>query len=106
MVRRRLVGLGAAGAAGGLGALLAACQSGAATGTEGAPPAAAPPVALLYWSQRAPGDRLGNGVKAGLDDYVARNPGRVTIEAGENGAALAMEKIKAALAAAVAPDLY
>ena len=106
MVRRRLLGTGAAGAAGGLGALLAACQPGAATGTGGAPPPVAAPVALLYWSQRAPGDRLGNGVKAGLDDDVARNPGRVTIEAGENGAVLAMEKLKAALAAAVAPDLY
>ena len=106
MARRRLLGTGAAGAAGGLGALLAACRSGAATGAGEAPPPVAAPVALLYWAQRAPGDRLGNGVKAGLDDYGARNPGRVTIEVGENGAALAMEKLKAALAAAVAPDLY
>jgi ABC-type glycerol-3-phosphate transport system substrate-binding protein len=55
---------------------------------------------------RAPNDRLGNGVKAGLDDFVARNPGRVTIEVGESGAALAMEKIKTALAGGTPPDLY
>jgi hypothetical protein len=38
---------------------------------------------------RTPGTG-GVGVGAGLDDSVARNPGRVTIEVGESGAALAM----------------
>ena len=61
---------------------------------------------LLYWSQRAPGDRLGNGVKAALDDYVARNPGRVTLEVGEGGSALGMERIKTAIAGGTQPDLY
>jgi ABC-type glycerol-3-phosphate transport system substrate-binding protein len=84
-------------------ALLGACGL---TPAEQAAPASTGPVPLLYWSQRAPNDRLGNGVLAALDDYQAKNPGRVTLEVGEGGAALSMERIKAAMAAGTAPDLY
>jgi len=63
-------------------------------------------VALEYWSQRAPTDRLGNGVTAALDDYVAKNPDKIKLTVGEGGAALSMEKIKAALAGGTQPSLY
>ncbi|MBI3971417.1 MAG: extracellular solute-binding protein [Chloroflexi bacterium] len=71
-----------------------------------AAPAAGAPVALLYWSQRGPQDRLGLGPKAALDDYQAKNPGKVTLEIGEGGAALSMEKIKTAIAGGTPPNLY
>jgi len=99
--RRRWLALGATAG----GALAAACgAAGAGSDSPAAP--AAPAVNLLYWSQRAPGDRLGNGVKAALDDYAARNPGRVTLEVGEGGSALGMERIKTAIAGGTQPDLY
>ncbi len=70
------------------------------------PARAAPPVKLLYWTQRQPADRLGNGVRAALDDYVEKNPGKVIIETGEGGQPLALDKIKTAIAAGTPPDLY
>ncbi len=101
--RRRMMQVGGALGAAGLGA---ACGvAGQSNDAAPAAPAQAP-VALLYWSQRAPGDRLGNGVKAALDDYVARHPGRITLEVGEGGAALGMERIKTAIAGGTQPDLY
>src|SRR3954470_19027113 len=84
--RRRWLALGAAAAG---GAVAAACGT-APSGSDAPAAPSGPAVNLLYWSQRAPGDRLGNGVKAALDDYVARNPGRVTLEVGEGGSALGM----------------
>lgn len=91
--------------------LLAACGVTGAPSTPGAsggsaPTASAAPVKLLYWTQRAPEDRLGNGVKAALEDYIARHPGRITLETGEGGQALALDKIKTAIAAGTQPDLY
>jgi ABC-type glycerol-3-phosphate transport system substrate-binding protein len=101
--RRRMMQVGGALGAAGLGA---ACGvAGQSNDAAPAAPAQAP-VALLYWSQRAPGDRLGNGVKAALDDFVARHPGRITLEVGESGAALGMERIKTAIAGGTQPDLY
>jgi multiple sugar transport system substrate-binding protein len=41
-----------------------------------------------------------------LDDYQARNPGRVAVEIGESGGAVPIAKIKAAVAASTAPDLW
>jgi ABC-type glycerol-3-phosphate transport system substrate-binding protein len=95
--------------AGGLagGALLAAaCGAAGSNGGNAAPAPAAPPVKLLYWTQRAPDDRLGNGVKAALDDYTARNPGKITLDVGEGGQALGLDKIKTAIAGGTQPDLY
>jgi ABC-type glycerol-3-phosphate transport system substrate-binding protein len=44
--------------------------------------------------------------KAVLDDFVARNPGRVTLDLGEEGAAADLTKVKTALAANTMPDLW
>jgi ABC-type glycerol-3-phosphate transport system substrate-binding protein len=103
LARRRLA-LGAVPALS--AALVAACSGPLAARSQTAAPAAGGPVPLLYWSQRAPQDRLGQGVKAALDDYLARNPGRVSLEIGEGGAALGMEKIKTAIAGGTPPNLY
>src|SRR5688572_22789739 len=50
-----------------------------------APPAAAGPVALLYWRAFAEAHLQARSIQAVLDDYQARNPGRVTVEIGESG---------------------
>src|SRR5262245_42471599 len=86
--------------------LAAACGVAGSTGSEGTGAPAAAPVRLLYRAQRAPDDRLGNGVKAALDDYVAKYPGKITIEVGEGGQPLGLDKIKTAIAANTPPDLY
>src|SRR5688500_19759651 len=86
--------------------LLAACGATASTGGSEAPKTTAAPVKLLYWTQRAPEDRLGNGVKAALDDYTAKHPGKITLEVGEGGQPLGLDKIKTAIAAGTQPDLY
>ena len=85
--------------------LLAACGATGSGGSE-APKTTAAPVKLLYWTQRAPEDRLGNGVKAALDDYTAKHPGKITLEVGEGGQPLGLDKIKTAIAAGTQPDLY
>jgi ABC-type glycerol-3-phosphate transport system substrate-binding protein len=84
----------------------AACGEARSGGGDAPAAPAAAPVKLLYWTQRAPEDRLGNGVKAVLDDYVAKHPGKVTLEVGEGGQPLGLDKIKTAIAANTQPDLY
>jgi ABC-type glycerol-3-phosphate transport system substrate-binding protein len=100
--RTLLSRLGGMALATGTGAWTAACGA----GSEATAPATREAVAIEYWSQRAPADRLGLGVRAALDEFVARNPNRVSLTVAEGGAALSMEKIKASLAAGTQPNLY
>src|SRR5688572_21312468 len=90
------------------GALVVGCTVLAACGaTGGEPPApAAGPVPLLYWRAFAEAHLQARSMQTVIDDYQARNPGRVTIEIGEGGGAVAMDKIKAAVAANTAPNLW
>jgi ABC-type glycerol-3-phosphate transport system substrate-binding protein len=92
--------------ASGAAPLAAACGVAGSSGSEAPAAPAAAPVKLLYWTRRAPEDRLGNGVKAALDDYIAKYPGKITIETGEGGQPLGLDKIKTAIAANTPPDLY
>jgi multiple sugar transport system substrate-binding protein len=100
LTKRRALALG------GSLVLAAACGRGGSQGSESPAAPAAAPVKLLYWTQRPPDDRLGNGVKAALDDYVASHPGKITLEVGEDAQAVGLEKIKTAIAGGTQPDLY
>jgi multiple sugar transport system substrate-binding protein len=73
---------------------------------EPAVPPATGPVALLYWRAFAEAHLQARSMQTVIDDYVARNPGRVTVEVGEGGGAVAMDKIKAAVAANTPPHLW
>ena len=107
VTKRRFMGhLATVALASGAALLAAACGVGGSSGSGGPAAPAAAPVKLLYWTQRAPEDRLGNGVKAALDDYIAKYPGKITIEVGEGGQPLGLDKIKTAIAANTPPDLY
>ena len=90
--------LGRARADRGAAPLAAACGAAGSKGSDAPGAPAAAPVTLLYWTQRAPEDRLGNGVKAALDDYGATFPGKINLEVGEGGQPLGLEKIKTAIA--------
>src|ERR687886_3115798 len=100
ITRRRVL----AGTMGALSAsVLAACGAPAA-GTGSAPASA--PVPVLHWFGYAPPHRFGLAQQAVLDDYQARNPGRVTLEIGESGSNVALAKIKTALAAGTPPTMW
>ena len=100
--RRSLLWTGALAA----GAALAACggQSGnvAGTGTQ----TAKAPVPVLHWFGYAPPHRFGLAQQAVLDDFQARNPGRVALEIGESGSNVALAKIKTAVAAGTQPTMW
>ena len=98
--RRRVLAFGAAAVAGSVGA--AACGA----GSEGTPAPASGPVPLLYWRAFADTHLQARSIQVVLDDYQARNPGRVTVEIGESGGAVPIAKIKAAAAANTPPDIW
>jgi ABC-type glycerol-3-phosphate transport system substrate-binding protein len=76
--------------------------------TQSAAPGAAtkPPVRLLTWYAFADTAINSLAVKVALDDFQAKNPGRVTVEIGEGSGAVALAKIKAAVAANTPPNLW
>jgi multiple sugar transport system substrate-binding protein len=95
-------GMRAAGL-GGVGAFAAAC------GTPSPAPSTAParaPVPVLHWFGYAPPHRFGLAQQAVLDDFQARNPGRVALEIGESSANVALAKIKTVLAAGTQPTMW
>src|SRR5947209_902587 len=96
--RRVLAGAGTLGAS-----LLAAC--GAPAAGPGSAPASAP-VPVLHWFGYAPPHRFGLAQQAVLDDFQARNPGRVALDIGESGSNVALAKIKTALAAGTQPTMW
>jgi multiple sugar transport system substrate-binding protein len=103
-MRRRLLARGVAGGAAAAGVwLTAAC--GAASDAPPVAPASGP-VPLLYWRAFAETHLQARSIQTVLDDYLARNPGRVAVEIGESGGAVPIAKIKAAVAANSAPDLW
>src|SRR5687767_15657171 len=70
--------------------LLAACG---APG-EATPKPQAAPIPLLHWFGYAPPHRFGLAQQAVLDDYTARNPGKIALEIGESAANIGLAKIK------------
>jgi ABC-type glycerol-3-phosphate transport system substrate-binding protein len=83
-------------------ALLAACGPQAESTTK----PAAVPIPLLHWFGYAPPHRFGLAQQAVLDDYQARNPGKVALEIGEAAANIALAKIKTVVAAGTAPAMW
>src|SRR5687767_4249823 len=86
-------------AAGPAAVLLAACG---APG-EATPKPQAAPVPLLHWFGYAPPHRFGLAQQAVLDDYTARNPGKISLEIGEAAANIGLAKIKTVVAAGTPP---
>ena len=82
---------------------LAAC--GQAADQTTAPPSGGP-VKVLHWFNYAAPHRFGLAQQVVLDDYQARNPGRVQLEIGESGATVALAKIKTAIAAGTPPTSW
>ena len=64
------------------------------------------PVPVLHWFGYAPPHRFGLGQQAVLDDFQARNPGRVALEVGESGGNVGLAKIKTAVAAGTQPAMW
>jgi ABC-type glycerol-3-phosphate transport system substrate-binding protein len=87
--------LGAAPAA----AALAACGA----PNEATPKPVAAPIPLLHWFGYAPPHRFGLAQQAVLDDYTARNPGKISLEIGEAAANIGLAKIKTVVAAGTPP---
>jgi len=85
------------------GALLAAC--GQQANQTAAPPSSSP-VPVLHWFNYAAPHRFGLAQQVVLDDYQARNPGRVQLEIGESGSTVALAKIKTAVAAGAPPTSW
>ena len=104
--RRGIARAGVAFSLVGPAALVAACgvQSGGET-TTGAQTSKAP-APVLHWFGYAPPHRFGLGQQAVLDDFQARNPGRVALEVGESGGNVGLAKIKTAVAAGTQPALW
>ena len=94
---RRSIVLGSLAAAG--GTLLTACGQQA---DQQAKPAAAP-VPVLHWVYSAAPHRFGLAQQVVLDDFQARNPGKVQVEIGESGASVGLAKVKTAVAAGAPP---
>src|SRR5688572_10309740 len=80
-------------------AALAACGA----PTETTPQKAAAPIPLLHWFGYAPPHRFGLAQQAVLDDYQARNPGKIALEIGESAANIGLAKIKTVVAAGTPP---
>ena len=89
----------------GTAAALAACGA-AGTQESTAPVTSGAPVHLLYWRRYADGHQQTLAHQAVFDDFQQKNPGRVTIEIGEGGAATAVAKVKTAVAAGTPPDMW
>jgi len=89
-------------------ALLAACGGQPGEGAAGGAAAskAKGPVPVLHWFGYAPPHRFGLAQQAVLDDFQARNPGRVTLDIGESGSNVALAKIKTAVAAGTQPTMW
>ena len=104
VTRRWIIGGGGKLALGTAGlALSAACGAPGATSSGSAVKA---PVPVLHWFGYAPPHRFGLAQQAVLDDFQARNPGRVALEIGESGANVALAKIKTVLAAGTQPTMW
>jgi ABC-type glycerol-3-phosphate transport system substrate-binding protein len=102
--RRELVARASRLAAGALGLGAAACGVNAKPAGPGT--AARGPVPILHWIQYAPPHRFGLAQKAVLDDFQARNPGRVSLEIGESGSSVGLAKVKTAVAAGTPPNSW
>ena len=87
----------------GAAAMLAACGQTAPSQTT--TPAKAP-VPVLHWFGYAPPHRFGLAQQAVLDDFQAKNPGKVALEIGESGGNVALAKIKTVLAAGTQPTMW
>jgi multiple sugar transport system substrate-binding protein len=64
------------------------------------------PVPVLHWFNYAAPHRFGLAQQVVLDDFQARNPGKVQLEIGESGGTVALAKIKAAVAAGAPPTMW
>jgi multiple sugar transport system substrate-binding protein len=105
--RRGVVRRGVGLAAGAVGLpLAAACGAAGQGGGDGAPPPVRQAVAVLHWIQYAPPHRFGLAQQAVLDDFQARNPGRVRLEIGESGGSVGLTKVKTAVAAGTPPTSW
>jgi ABC-type glycerol-3-phosphate transport system substrate-binding protein len=102
---RRLLTLSRRTLLAGAGAALAAA-CGAQSAPEAAPASSKGPVTLLYWQAFRAEHLNDRAVQMVFEDYQAKNPGRVTIEAGEGGTNVALAKVKASLAADVPPTMW
>lgn len=71
-----------------------------------APIATKAPVPVLHWFGYAPPHRFGMAQKAVLDDFMAKNPGRIALEVGESSANVQLAKIKIAVAAGTPPTMW
>jgi len=85
-------------------ALLAACGAPSEPAQTTAPAKAPAPV--LHWFGYAPPHRFGLAQQAVLDDFQAKNPGRVVLEIGESAANVGLAKIKTVLAAGTQPTMW
>ena len=91
-------------------AALAACVPGNQSGA-GQPPASQGPVVLEYWRNYGTEHQLARANQAAIDDYVAKHPGRVTINIGDGGGPANVRitplvKIQTLVAGGTPPDLW
>src|SRR5687767_6135401 len=82
-----------------MAAALAACGA----PNEATPKPVTAPIPLLHWFGYAPPHRFGLAQQAVLDDYTARNPGKINLEIGEAAANIGLAKIKTVVAAGTPP---
>jgi ABC-type glycerol-3-phosphate transport system substrate-binding protein len=100
VTRRGLFGGGLAAAS---AVVVAACGARTDSASTGTSKTAVP---VLHWFNYAAPHRFGLAQQVVLDDFQARNPGKVALEIGEGGATAALAKIKTALAANTQPTMW